>query len=366
MNQPATADAPILIFPAGMPRSLDYLARALREGRRVIGSSSLSYDVSQPQYPEWAHLPYVNDADFGPRLAELASARGIQGIYTPNPFVWNFLNENLATMAPGVRLVNDWPMNEELAGYADAEVRARALLADGLPVASAVPAQPAMAERKLAALFRQANVIPGMCDNEKIGALAEVARHGVAGDVVEIGAAFGKSAFVLAQLARHYRLGKLLCVDPWQAEFIVQKDKGGLVDSCIDKFDHEQIVRVFEMNLLPACQDDVNYLRLPSHLAVEHYRGGQPVTTPAFGTTQYAGRIALLHVDGNHSYDAASADIRMWSPFLAPGGWLIVDDYVWPYGDGPQRAGDEFLASERDRIHSSFVIGSALFIQIAQ
>jgi len=265
-----------------------------------------------------------------------------------------------------VKLLNKWPVLEELASYAAAEERATLWMSDGLDLASCHEGHPSMHPRALAALFQHANVIPGMCDNEKIGALYEIARHCPAGDIVEIGSAFGKSAFVLANLARHYRLGKLLCIDPWQPEFVIQDDNGGLVDSCREKYDYDQALRVFEINLLPYSNGDVNYLRMPSFDAVDLYGAGAAVETPTFGRTCYEGKIALLHVDGNHSYDAASADIRQWSPFLAPGGWLVVDDYVWPYGDGPQRAGDEFLARNHARIHCSFVIGSALFIQLAQ
>ncbi|WP_338763651.1 class I SAM-dependent methyltransferase [Massilia sp. METH4] len=363
--QSPSDDKPILIFPAGMPRSLDYLARCQREGRHAIGSSSLAYDVAKPLYPEWAHLPFVNAADFPAELAALIEARGIAGIYTPNPVVWSFLNEHLPSISPGVKLLNAWPVSEELAGYVAAEERAGELAANGLALAHDHVEQPAMHPRALAALFRHANVIPGMSDNEKIGALYEIARRCPPGDLVEIGTAFGKSAFVLANLARHYRLGKLLCIDPWQPEFVVQNDDGGLVDSCREKYDYDQALRVFEINLLPYSDGDVNYLRMPSFEAVELYRAGTPVESPTFGQTRYQGGIALLHVDGNHSYESASQDVRQWSEFIVPGGWLVVDDYVWPYGDGPQRAGDDFLREHAARIASAFVIGTALFVQLA-
>ena len=368
MLNPATespsANKPILIFPAGMPRSLDYLSRCQREGQAVIGASSLAYDVAKPLYPEWASLPFINAGNFPAELAALVQARGIAGIYTPNPVVWSFLNDHLATISPDVRLVNAWPVAEELAAYAEAEDRATQLGTHGLDLASDAGLPP-MHPRILAALFRHANVIPGMCDNEKIGALYEIARHCPRGDLVEIGSAFGKSAFVLANLARHYALGKLLCIDPWQPEFVVQNDTGGLVDSCREKYDYDQALRVFEINLLPYSNGDVNYLRMASFEAVHLYRAGTAVESPTFGTTRYQGGIALLHVDGNHSYESASEDVRQWAEFLVPGGWLVVDDYVWPYGDGPQRAGDEFLALHAGRIRNSFVIGSALFVQMA-
>lgn len=75
--------------------------------------------------------------------------------------------------------------------------------------------------------LRHASTIPGMCDDEKISALYEVARHCNSGDVVEIGSAYGKSAFVLTQLADYYAIGKTLCVDPWKSEYLVKHDAAG-------------------------------------------------------------------------------------------------------------------------------------------
>ena len=364
MHQPPVAvNKPILIFPAGMPRSLDYLERCKRDGQTVIGSSSLAYDVSKEKYPAWAYLPYVNDPAFNTALGELIAERGIGGVYTPNPVVWSYLNDVLAMIAPTVKLVNASPVHDEMSGYRAATAHAAKVLANPLPVASSVSPKASLPPLQLAALFRHGNVIPGMCDDEKIGALCEIARHSPAGDVVEIGSAWGKSAFILARLARLYGIGNTLCVDPWQSDYLVQNDDGGLVDSCINHYDYDEALRVFEMNLLPYSTGDINYLRLPSTEAAKQYGAERVVRSESFGQTAYCGQIALLHIDGNHSYEAAKADIEAWSAYVAPGGWIIIDDYVWPYGDGPQRVGDEFLASQRHRIASAFVMGTALFLQ---
>jgi hypothetical protein len=82
------------------------------------------------------------------------------------------------------------------------------------------------------------------------------------------------------------------------------------------------------------------------------------------GSTDYSGHIAILHIDGNHSYASAKADVLAWSGFVVAGGWIIIDDYIWPYGDGPKRVGDEFLTENKEKIAVSFVIGSALFLQL--
>ena len=365
MHAPTTAlNKPILIFPAGMPRSLDYLERCKRDGQAVIGASSLAYDVSKPAYSDWAFLPYVNDPGFLEALQLLIAQRGIAGIYTPNPVVWSYLDGVLRDLQPSIPLVNASPVHDEMSGYRSAMAHARKTLAAPLPIASVVETRAALPELQLATLFRHANVIPGMCDDEKISALYEIARHCVRGDVVEIGSAWGKSAFVLARLARLFDIGNTLCIDPWQSDYVVQNDTGGLVDSCIHHYDYDEALRVFEMNLLPYSANDINYLRLPSVEAERQYGQKAAVQSTSFGTTRYAGSIALLHIDGNHAYEAARDDIAAWEKHVVAGGWIIIDDYVWPYGDGPQRAGDEFLAQQRERISSAFVMGTALFLQL--
>lgn len=356
---------PILIFPGGMPRSLEYLQKCRRDGQAVIGASSLDYDVSRDQYPAWLYLPYITQTDFDSALQHAIAEHDITAIYTPNFVAWNYLDRVLKTIAPHVSLVNESPANTELSSYRAARQHARSLLEQPLHPASDLPVKPHLSAVELAALFKHADTIPGMCDHEKLRALCEIARQCPAGDVVEIGSWWGKSAFILARLARGYEIGNLLCVDPWSNEHLVQHDEQGLVDSGSAQVDANEALIVFEMNLLPYNAGHINYLRLPSTQGAEHYRAHQSIHSQAFGTTLYRGEIALLHIDGNHSYAAAKADILAWSDRVMPGGWIIVDDYIWPYGDGPQRVGDEFLTEHQQHIQVAFVIGSALFIQLA-
>ena len=356
---------PVLIFPGGMPRSLEYLQQCQRNGQAVIGASSLDYDVSREQYPAWVHLPFVTQPEFDDALKQAIVKFDIGGVYSPNPVVWDYLNLTLNKIAPGIPLVNDSPVGAELSGYRTARAHARSLLERPLALATDFASKPPVSEIELAALFRHADLIPGMCDREKLCALCEIARRSVPGDVVEIGSWWGKSAFILARLARCYEIGNLLCVDPWSNEHLVQHDEKGLVDRVSAQVDAEEALMIFEMNLLPYSSNHVNYLRMPSTDGAKHYREHRSATTASFGTTNYRGHIAILHIDGNHSYAAAKADIASWSGFVVDGGWIIVDDYVWPYGDGPQRAGDEFLAENNERIEVAFVMGSALFLQLS-
>jgi hypothetical protein len=353
----------LLIFPAGMPRSLAYLRRAIADNANVVGASSLDYDPSHEHYPAWAHLPYVTDCDFDIALTALITECGVTQVFTPHPVVWQHLQEALPRIAPSVRLANDRPEQEEMAPYRQARQLARQWATQPLEIASTVPElRRQLTEIEAAALAHQFGRIPGQCDFIKLQALAEVARRCPAGDLVEVGSLWGKSAFALNWLAVTYRIGKLLCVDPWTSGDLVQNDPGGAVDRFSAQLDPDEALDVFRINLLAVRRGSMNYLRMRSVDAARRCREKPWVATPEFGRTHYRRSIALLHIDGNHQYEAACADLREWTPMVRPGGWIVIDDYVWPFGDGPRRAGDQFL--EAVSPGNAFVAGGALFLQL--
>lgn len=353
----------ILVFPAGMPRSLAFLDRALAEGQSVVGSSSLGHDPARERYPLWVHLPYVGVPGFDDSLRQAIVDYDIAGIYTPNPVVWDYLQRCMQTSFPGVRLVNASPVDSEMAPYHKALEFGQSVFAQPLELMGSGPSRPSLSALEIATLFRHAETIPGMCDHDKIRALCEIFRSTPAGDIVEIGSWWGKSAFVLARLAQCHETGSLLCVDPWSNAHLIQNDERGLLDRV--PVNADEALTVFQINLLPYANGAVNYLRMPSVEASVEYRRSRVVATPVFGETTYSGRIAVLHVDGNHTYANAQSDVASWHNLVVPGGWTVIDDYTWPYGDGPQRAGDEFLAAHHEKFGCAFVMGGALFIQLA-
>lgn len=346
-----------------MPRALDYLQKCMREGRSIIGASSLGYDPSREKYPAWVHLPYVTDPVFDEALKQTIVKFDIGEIYTPNIAVWNYLNQTLEMLAPRVVLANTSPVDEVLSGYRTALTKAQFFVAHRLALNSDIPARQPLSEIETAALIRQAELIPGMCDDDKLSALIEIARYSVNGDIVEIGSWWGKSASILARLARCFEIGKLLCVDPWANEHLIQNEK--IVDNASSQVDAEEALTIFQISMLPFNLNHINYLRMTSVEAAKYFNNNRAVRTEIFGQTEYSGQISILHIDGNHTYEAAKADIESWGKFMAAGGWIIFDDYIWPYGEGPQKVGDEFLAENHDKIAVAFIMGSALFLQLS-
>lgn len=57
--------------------------------------------------------------------------------------------------------------------------------------------------------------------------------------------------------------------------------------------------------------------------------------------------LSVLHVDGDHAYEAVAADLVRYVPWLAPGGIAVFDDYDGAH-PGVVRAVHELLAADRE------------------
>jgi hypothetical protein len=351
-----------LIFPAGMPGAQRAHAEARTRGA-VIGSSSLEFDPARAEYESWEFLPYITDPCFDRTLTDVIRRRGVTAIYTPHFAAMMVLRERLATIAPGVRLLEGETIYDQQAAYRKLRLRLGEIALEGPTAPSWPGAKAALGETERTGLLRLIDTIPGMCSEEKMLALIDIARSCPSGDIVEIGSWWGRSAALLNWLGRRYEIGSTLCIDPWLDESLGHTED--ILNRASALLDADEALRIFEINLAPLAQGTLNYLRLPGHEAAALYRPGMSATTSVFGTTTYRGQIALLHIDGNHVYERACEDVADWTPHVVPGGWVVIDDYVWPFGDGPRRAADEYLSRLQGKIDSAFVAGTALFAKRA-
>ena len=153
-------------------------------------------------------------------------------------------------------------------------------------------------------------------------------------------------------------------MDPWEQGRLAQGVEA--LDRASAKADADAAFRIFLANLAPLAAGDANYLRMPSSDGAAAYGPGLLVDTEHFGSTRYDGRIALLHIDGNHEAGHVAEDARLWTPHVMPGGWIVFDDYEWPFGTGPKEVADKFLSTETGRIGSAFVTGTALFVNLKE
>ncbi len=361
-DAPARPDPsrPVLVLPAGYGDGPEVTAHAMARGMTVIGASSVANDPAAAGCDSFVSLPHVSDPDFDRRLAETIEAHGVGQVHASHFAVWHRLKTRLPEIAPGVCLSLG-------RGAFELQDEYRALLtrvASPPPIpelAASTRPRPGLGPIETAGYLRAATAIFGESYELKLLALIEAARRAPTGDIVEIGSLFGRTAAFLAMLNNRYDLGRILCVDPWAPEAIDQGNaalnEAGLI------FDWASFRRMFEVNVAPFAQGRLNYVQALSVEGARAYATGE-VETETFGRTTYERAIGLLHIDGNHGYEHVSEDVRAWAPYVKPGGWIVMDDYEWDWGDGPRRATDEFLEAEARRVRLAFVRGHAMFIQL--
>lgn len=188
--------------------------------------------------------------------------------------------------------------------------------------------------------------------------LAHTTSH-LAGDVVEVGSWFGRSAIALGAAVRDTH-GKLYCVDlfPERDDWRQNADGSYSFETEVDGRRHtgyqEQTVwgAPFEAQMAPV------YATSPSMLAgfLDNIRnsGLESVVVPHRGSAATfvkqvpaSFRCRLIFLDGDHGYQAVKDDIALLTPLLVPGGWFCFDDAFSSY-DGVNRAITELVVESPD------------------
>jgi hypothetical protein len=345
-----------LVFPAVTPEARDYCRRARAEGREVVAAASIETDRSFCD--NWEYLPNINDVGFPEALASVVDRHQIGSIFVPVASAYFFLQRFIPKRLPYLKIVNRSPFEEQTARVQDLLAMADRLLplersiADGNSILS---------REAIAGILRQAMLIHGESSEEKIVAMMGIFARAPKGDVVEVGSLMGRTAAAMKVLANAYKIGPLLTVDPWDEDCMVQRDSPLFLQQMSQAWPQGTLSAGFCINMLGIGLRDHAHLSLTSGNAFEKYKKG--LIFPGLGgvPVEYTGKIAVLHIDANHDQDAVLNDWNLWGTRLIPGGWLILDDYVWMHGDGPRRVGDMIL---RKHGGNSFVCGKALFIHL--
>jgi hypothetical protein len=354
----------VLIFPIDMPQSVAFARTARQLGHTLVVASSEPVDSTVYPHDTIAHLPYVTEREFDDAFTTLLRKHRITQVFAPHPAIWGHLRTLLqnSTRPVDFTLCNDSPYEMDWHAYGVAYQWAQACLTAS-PLLSQKVSSP-LPLANYAGLHRLFNQVPGQSDDTKLHALTQIMRSTPSGDVVEIGSLYGKSAFALAWLAKFHHIGTLICVDPWEVASISnQGSQARLINRTAILRNWQQAFLGFAASL--AGFENVNYLRAPSSIAATIYAQRATagcVISEEFGATPVSGAISLLHIDGNHKYEIVKSDLEAWLPMVKQGGWILLDDYLWAFGDGPQRVGDEFL--ERHAVQTAFVMGDTLFIQV--
>lgn len=351
-----------LVFPSSVTAALTYAREAAARGEQVVGASSLAGDENAGAFTAWERLPSIHDAGFAEAIVALVGRHGLTHVYAPLTTVHAALSGLIADGRLALTLVRPNPITEQNAALRRALDRGAVL--HGFMAEIAEDAARLPSRTQTAAVLRYAESLYGESADVKLAAMLAVAAEAPQGDVVEIGTLMGKSASVLVQAARMFQIGAVLTVDPWMPVHALQQDSPSLVREVVDLWDFDLLSTGYVLNIAPLSDGRVNHLRLPSEEGFAVYDRDRRVETPDLGRTDYAGGIALLHIDGNHDLEAVRQDWALWGSRMVPGGWVIFDDYTWLHGAGPRRVGDAFL-DESGAWDRAFVCGGALFVQLA-
>lgn len=131
--------------------------------------------------------------------------------------------------------------------------------------------------------------------------------RGLVGDGVEIGVLFGEySRYLLSNWP-----GRLFCIDPW-----AQQDPSVYCDGCnavnLNKAMDKAIAAVKEFG------DRAVIMREYSLSAARHFKDGQ---------------LSVAYLDGNHSFESVTADLRAYWPKIKAGGILAGHDFYERHTD---------------------------------
>ena len=355
-DRPAT-----LVFPATHPDGLKYLAAAHERGECVVAATSEWSSEVAATTGELLLLPYVHDTSFAAAFLNLLKDQAIGRVYAPVAAVHSWLNRFIAERQLSVRLVGESPIQREVGRFRQLMTTVtsyRGFIDDCAGDDSG------LTDLEIGAVFRMADHIYGESSEEKIAAMMAIFSSAPKGDVIEIGSLAGKSASVLTLLAKRYAIGNVLAIDPWQSEAATQHDSPDTVRiHMVGEWEYEMLPKNFTINMIPTGLGCFNYLQCASENGFEKYQSGHTVTSKEFGTIEYQGAIAVIHIDGNHDYEKVKLDCKLWLPLLAQNGWLILDDYLWAHGNGPHRVGNDLLVNREAEIERSFVCGKALFVK---
>jgi hypothetical protein len=351
-----------LIFPCCVPAARAYADAARQRGEATIAASSLAYDESAARFDKWLHLPSVYEKDFAERLNAVIAEHRIDRIFSPVSAAHWGITRLIAEGIVQVPILGEMPIKKHAREHAE-------LMEQALECLSLVrlvsEARSELSVFEIAAVLAKAMAFFGESDETKLAAMLAIFADAPRGDVVEIGVLTGRSASALEMMARRYRVGPVLAIDPWAYVESIQHESPSHLQSMVDVWDARVPFETFIVQLLPIAREGLfNYLPITSRAAYQIWCTCDEITSPEFGATRYGKDIAVLHIDGNHDYLAVKEDVELWLPHVKPDGWLILDDYFWLHGDGPKRVGDTLLEERWANIRRAFVCGRALFLQI--
>ena len=359
MSSLGTVDA-TLVFPAVGQAAIDYLSRAKGRMESVVCAASVASTDVDSHWGECHRLPSIYEDAFAEKFLTLVRERGVSRVFCPVASVHDFMRRFIATHKIALELIGDSPIQQQIERHRQLMARATNYLTT---VEACAEGGEPLSLIEVAGILRQASLIYGESNDEKLAAMMGVFATAPAGDVIEIGSLMGRSAFVLMYLAWRYRVGSILTVDPWQSFAAIQHDSPVEFQALVDEWDFEVLSEGFAVNMVPLRSADHAHLRMQSEQGFAIYSSGAVIQSRLKHEVPFCGKVAVIHIDGNHDYASVKKDCELWLSRMLPGAWLILDDYLWAHGDGPYRAGNELLIEQSEHVEKAFACGKALFVK---
>lgn len=319
-----------------------------------FGATSVPMEYYKNVYSECIRIPWVTEASFKEYLIEIIQRLKIDEIHVYNMSIFN----EIAEIEPSKTSNKVSPYTKSENSYYIDTAKSFIRIINSENIVSWK-----LSELQLASLFKNFTEIPGQCSQDKFLSLLNCCQDSAEGDFIEIGSFYGKSAFLLGWYASTYKRNKFLSIDPWHTleNFQVEANEKIKHTSC--QINLSNIHSEFITNTWSLIYGSSNYIVGYSSDAFKKFIKSMSVHSHEFGTIDYTGNVSLLHIDGNHDYKYVKSDIEEWGSLLISGGWIIIDDYNWCYGDGPKKAADELLMDRADEFSEAFFSGGALFLK---
>lgn len=178
----------------------------------------------------------------------------------------------------------------------------------------------------------------GWCTPEKAEALVRAVLEEKPLTIVEIGVFAGRSLIAMALAAYTYRftLGcEVIGIDPWLPEESVKGWEGDPANRDYwGKVPHSEILAKCREALKDQGVDDVVTLIQGTSREVRtnvaKYKDNPEILSVHRPDRKFRiAKIELLHIDGNHSPEAALFDVEAWVPLVPRGGIICFDDLNW-------------------------------------
>ena len=141
------------------------------------------------------------------------------------------------------------------------------------------------------------------------------------GAILEIGSFKGRSTVGLGLIAKHYGGGPIVAVDPFTSPSSTDPELAGQSSTYED----------FQANLRRAGVMDV----------IEPHCMYSRELAPGWSRP-----LRLLWIDGDHTYEGASEDVRLFKPFLAEGGILAMHDVLSRFPGSTRAFLEQVLGSD--------------------